>query len=78
MALKFISELYKNKDLKNIIGEYANFYLGFLKLQLPPDVLYGHETGRLVKTEVWDEEATSACLYLYFVLMAENYELIRE
>jgi len=76
--LNFISKLYKNKDLKNIIEEYATFYLGFLRLQLPPDVLFGHETGRLIKSEVWDEDSTTACLYLYFMLMADNYELIHE
>ncbi|XP_022182755.1 symplekin [Myzus persicae] len=78
IALNFISKLYKNKDLKNIIEEYATFYLGFLRLQIPPDVLFGHETGRLVKSDVWDEDSTTACLYLYFMLMADNYELIHE
>uniref|UniRef100_A0A2S2QQH0 Symplekin n=1 Tax=Sipha flava TaxID=143950 RepID=A0A2S2QQH0_9HEMI len=78
MALNFISKLYKNKDLKNIIEEYATFYLGFLRLQIPPDVLFGHETGRLVKSELWDEDSTTACLYLYFMLMTDNYELIHE
>lgn len=78
MALNFISNLYEYKELKNIIEEYATFYLGFLRLQLPPDVLFGHETGRLVKSDVWNEDSTTACLYLYFMLMAHNYELIHE
>lgn len=76
--MNFISKLYQNKDLKNIIEEYATFYLGFLKLPLPPDVLFGHETGRLVISEVWDEDSITACLYLYLMLMPDNYELINE
>lgn len=78
MALNFASDLYKNKDLKNIIEEYATFYLGFLRLSQPPDVLFGHETGRLIKSVLWDEDSTMACLYLYFMLMANNHELIHE
>lgn len=78
MALHFISELYKNKGLKNIIEEYATFYLGFLRLQSPPDVLFGPETGRLVVSNTWDEDSTTACIYLYFLLLANNHELIHE
>lgn len=78
MALNFVSKLYTNKELKNIIEEYATFYLGFLRLQEPPDVLFGLETGRLDKSNSWDEDSTTACLYLYFMLMADNYELIHE
>ncbi|XP_050547676.1 symplekin-like, partial [Daktulosphaira vitifoliae] len=78
MALNYTSKLYTNNELKNIIEEYATFYLGFLRLPLPPDVLFGQESGRLIKSEVWDDDSTTACLYLYFMLMANNYELIHE
>ncbi|VVC29902.1 Armadillo-type fold,Symplekin C-terminal,Symplekin/Pta1, N-terminal,Armadillo-like [Cinara cedri] len=78
VALNFISKLYDYKDLKNIIEEYATFYLGFLRLQIPPEVLFGKGTGRLPKSEIWDEDSITACLYLYFMLMPYNYELIHE
>ncbi|XP_050439489.1 symplekin [Adelges cooleyi] len=78
IALNYTSKLYKNNDLKNIIEEYATFYLGFLRLPQPPDVLFGQESGRLIKSEIWDDDSTTACLYLYFMLTANNYELIHE
>lgn len=76
--MNFTDKLYTNNDLKNIIEEYATFYLGFLRLSQPPDVLFGPETGRLIKFEMWDEDSTTACLYLYFMLMSNNHELIHE
>ncbi|CAH0768020.1 unnamed protein product [Bemisia tabaci] len=77
-AISLILELFHKSDLRNIIEEYAVFYLGFLKLPQPPDVIFGADKGRPLSTETWTEEAAKVCLYLYLALVALNEELIHE
>lgn len=54
------------------------FYLGFLKLPLPPDVLFGSDRGRPEKTDQWTEETIKACLYLLLALLPINEKMIHE
>ncbi|KAK6625071.1 hypothetical protein RUM43_005362 [Polyplax serrata] len=77
-ALTRVVSLYNRKDLSNIIEEYSVFYLGFLKLPLPPDVLFGNDRGRPEKTDAWTEETIKACLYLLMALLPINEKMIHE
>lgn len=70
--------LYERGELQSIIEEYAVFYLGFLRLPKPPEVLFGNDRGRPEVSEVWTDEAIKSCLYLYLVLLPINQELIHE
>ncbi|KAL0272117.1 UNVERIFIED_CONTAM: hypothetical protein PYX00_005209 [Menopon gallinae] len=77
-ALSRVVNLYSRSDLSSIIEEYSAFYLGFLKLPLPPDVLFGSERGRPVKADAWTEESIKACLYLLMALLPLNEKMIHE
>lgn len=70
--------LYSRKELSSIIEEYSVFYLGFLKLPLPPDVLFGIDRGRPEKADSWTEETIKACLYLLMALLPINEKMIHE
>lgn len=73
-----VIELYDRTELRNIIEEYATFYLGFLRLPQPPDVLFGAEKGAPVASEKWTENVIKCCLRLYLSLLPHNEELIHE
>lgn len=77
-AIKLIIELYSRTELRNIIEEYATFYLGFLRLPQPPDVLFGLDKGAPMPSEKWTENVTKCCLRLYLSLLPHNEELIHE
>ncbi|PSN37455.1 hypothetical protein C0J52_11700 [Blattella germanica] len=77
-AIKCVVELYDHGDLRSIIEEYAIFYLGFLRLPQPPDVLFGVERGRPVRMDSWNEDIVKVCLYLYLALLPINEKLIHE
>jgi symplekin len=73
-----VGELYKRGELRSIVEEYAIFYLGFLRLQQPPEVLFGEERGRPVTVKEWSDNIVRACLYLYLSLLPINEILIHE
>jgi symplekin len=73
-----VEELYDRGDLRSIIEEYAIFYLGFLRLLQPPDVLFGIDRGRPIKVDAWNEDTVRVCLYLYLALLPVNEKLIHE
>ncbi|XP_021916110.1 symplekin [Zootermopsis nevadensis] len=77
-AIKAVAELYDRGDLRSIIEEYAIFYLGFLRLLQPPDVLFGVDRGRPIKVDAWNEDTVRVCLYLYLALLPVNEKLIHE
>lgn len=77
-AVKLVLELYNRSELRNIIEEYAKFYLGFLRLSVPPDVLFGVEKGLVGPCEKWNENVIKCCLRLYLALLPHNEELIHE
>ncbi|XP_069686908.1 symplekin isoform X2 [Periplaneta americana] len=77
-AIKCVVDLYDRGDLRSIIEEYAIFYLGFLRLPQPPDVLFGMDRGRPVKIDMWNEDIVRVCLYLYLALLPINENLIHE
>jgi len=77
-AIKAVVELYDRGDLRSIIEEYAIFYLGFLRLPQPPDVLFGIDRGRPIKSDAWNEDIVRVCLYLYLALLPINEKLIHE
>lgn len=70
--------LYNRSDLQSIIEEYAIFYLMFLVLPKPPEVLFGVEKGRPDCRDYWEEGSLKACLYLYLTLLPIKQELIHE
>lgn len=76
--MKLVLELYNRSELRNIIEEYAKFYLGFLRLSAPPDVLFGVEKGLVGPCEKWNENVIKCCLRLYLALLPHNEELIHE
>lgn len=77
-AISCVIQLYTRNDLQSIIEEYALFFLSFLRLLKPPDVLFGPDKGRPDHSEQWTEEAIRACLYLYLVLLPLKHDLIHE
>lgn len=77
-AIKCVVELYDRGDLRSIIEEYAIFYLSFLRLPQPPDVLFGIERGRSIRIDCWNEDIVKVCLYLYLALLPINERLIHE
>uniref|UniRef100_A0A1B6C9A1 Symplekin n=1 Tax=Clastoptera arizonana TaxID=38151 RepID=A0A1B6C9A1_9HEMI len=78
VAISCVVVLYERGELQSIIEEYAIFYLGFLRLPKPPEVLFGADRGRPDFSDTWTDEAIKACLYLYLVLLPINQELIHE
>lgn len=77
-AINCVVALYDRGDLHSIIEEYAIFYLGFLRLPKPPEVIFGPDRGRHERSDVWTDEAIKACLYLYLILLPVNQQLIHE
>lgn len=77
-AINCVVALYDRGELHSIIEEYAIFYLGFLRLPKPPEVIFGPDRGRPERSDVWTDEAIKACLYLYLVLLPVNQQLIHE
>lgn len=77
-AIKAVVELYDRGDLRSVIEEYAVLYLGFLRVRQPPDVLFGKDRGRPIKSDIWSEDIVKVCLYLYLVLLPINEKLIHE
>lgn len=71
-------ELHGRPELKVMIGEYAMLYLGFLRLQSPPEIVFGIDRGRPNLSEKWTESTTKACLGLYLALLPEQQILIHE
>ncbi|XP_054261874.1 symplekin-like [Macrosteles quadrilineatus] len=78
MAINCVVSLYNRNDLQSIIEEYAVFYLTFLRLPKPPEVLFGPDKGRPERADSWSDEAIRACLYLYLTLLPVKQELIHE
>lgn len=77
-AIGLVLDLYSRSELAHIIEEYASFYLGFLRLATPPDVLFGNDKGRPEKLPEWTEDVAKSCLFLYLSLLSTNEELIHE
>lgn len=77
-AISSVVTLYARSELQSIIEEYAIFYLTFLRLPKPPEVLFGADKGRPERAENWTEEAIRACLHLYLTLLPIKQELIHE
>ncbi|XP_043462506.1 symplekin [Leptopilina heterotoma] len=77
-AIKLVVELHGRPELKVMIGEYAMLYLGFLRLQNPPEIVFGIDRGRPNISEKWTESTTKACLGLYLALLPEQQVLIHE
>ncbi|XP_039293523.1 symplekin [Nilaparvata lugens] len=78
-AISYIVMLYDRGELRSIIEEYSVMYLDFLRLPLPPPLLFGVEQGRTKPDDLaWHEDAIKACLYLYLVLLPTNHKLIHE
>ncbi|XP_014208073.1 symplekin [Copidosoma floridanum] len=77
-AIQLVVQLYSRPDLSKMIEEYAELYLGFLRLPSPPEILFGQDRGRLHIEENWTESTTRACLSLYLALLTEHQNLIHE
>ena len=71
-------ELYSRVELSKMIEEYAVLYLGFLRLQNPPEIVFGSDRGRPNVNDKWSESTTRACLGLYLALLTEHQDLIHE
>lgn len=76
--MKLVLELYDRPELRNIIEEYAKFYLGFLRLSVPPDVLFSPDKGPSVPSDKWTDNVIKCCVRLYLALLPFNEELIHE
>jgi symplekin len=77
-ALQSVYELYEKGQQRKVIEEYAIFYLGFLRLPNPPEVIFGEDRGRPIVAKDWNENCVKACLYLYLSLLPINETLIHE
>ncbi|KAL1458644.1 hypothetical protein WDU94_008778 [Cyamophila willieti] len=77
-AISLVLDLYSRSELSHIIEEYASFYLGFLRLATPPDVLFGNDKGRPDKQTEWSEDVAKSCIFLYLSLLSTNETLIHE
>ncbi|KAI5704454.1 hypothetical protein M8J75_005471 [Diaphorina citri] len=77
-AISLVLDLYSRSELAHIIEEYASFYLGFLRLTTPPDVLFGNDKGRPDKQSEWNEDVAKSCIFLYLSLLSINESLIHE
>ncbi|KAI5742437.1 hypothetical protein M8J77_007209 [Diaphorina citri] len=77
-AIGLVLDLYSRSELAHIIEEYASFYLGFLRLTTPPDVLFGNDKGRPDKQSEWNEDVAKSCIFLYLSLLSINESLIHE
>uniref|UniRef100_A0A8D8LHY2 Symplekin n=3 Tax=Cacopsylla melanoneura TaxID=428564 RepID=A0A8D8LHY2_9HEMI len=77
-AISLVLDLYSRSELSHIIEEYASFYLGFLRLATPPDVLFGNDKGRPDKQSEWSEDVAKSCIFLYLSLLSTNEILIHE
>ncbi|CAB3359648.1 Hypothetical predicted protein [Cloeon dipterum] len=76
-ALSAVYELYEKGVQCKVIEDYAIFYLGFLRLPNPPEVIFGEDRGR-ENTKDWNENCVKACLYLYLSLLPLNESMIHE
>ncbi|XP_033207446.1 symplekin [Belonocnema kinseyi] len=77
-AIQLLKELYARPEVSNMIGEYAVLYLGFLRLQNPPEIVFGSDRGRPNIAEKWSESTIRSCLGLYLALLTEHQDLIHE
>lgn len=73
-----VCQLYGRPELSKLIEEYAVLYLGFLRLQTPPEIVFGQDRGRPQIENQWTESTTRACLGLYLALLSEHQDLIHE
>ncbi|XP_015610116.1 symplekin [Cephus cinctus] len=77
-AIQSVVELYNRPELNKLIEEYAVLYLGFLRLQSPPEIVFGQDRGRPQPEDLWSESTTRTCLGLYLALLTEHQDLIHE
>lgn len=77
-AINIVVQLYTRPELRKLIEEYAVLYLGFLRLQSPPEVVFGQDRGRPKIEALWNESTTRACLGLYLALLEQQQELIHD
>ncbi|XP_046813403.1 symplekin [Vespa crabro] len=77
-AIQLVCQLYGRPELSKLIEEYAVLYLGFLRLQTPPEIVFGQDRGRPQIENQWTESTTRACLGLYLALLSEHQDLIHE
>ncbi|KAF7418400.1 hypothetical protein HZH68_001053 [Vespula germanica] len=77
-AIQLVCQLYGRLELSKLIEEYAVLYLGFLRLQTPPEIVFGQDRGRPQIENQWTESTTRACLGLYLALLSEHQDLIHE
>ncbi|XP_014601735.1 PREDICTED: symplekin [Polistes canadensis] len=77
-AIQLVCQLYARPELSKLIEEYAVLYLGFLRLQTPPEIVFGQDRGRPQTENQWTESTTRACLGLYLALLSEHQDLIHE
>lgn len=77
-AIQLVCQLYSRSELSKLIEEYAVLYLGFLRLQTPPEIVFGQDRGRPQTENLWTESTTRACLGLYLALLGEHQDLIHE
>ncbi|XP_043676628.1 symplekin [Vespula pensylvanica] len=78
VAIQLVCQLYGRLELSKLIEEYAVLYLGFLRLQTPPEIVFGQDRGRPQIENQWTESTTRACLGLYLALLSEHQDLIHE
>ncbi|XP_015126326.1 symplekin [Diachasma alloeum] len=78
MAISLVVELYGRPELTKFIEEYTVLYLGFLRLQNPPEIVFGKDRGREQVEEHWSESTTRACLELYLAVLGKHQDLIHE
>ncbi|XP_059481472.1 symplekin [Neocloeon triangulifer] len=77
-AIQAVYDLYEKGVQCKVIEDYAIFYLGFLRLAHPPEVIFGEDRGRPVTVKDWNENCVKACLYLYLSLLPLNESMIHE
>ncbi|KAG6799969.1 symplekin isoform X1 [Apis mellifera caucasica] len=77
-AIQLVCQLYSRPELSKLIEEYAVLYLGFLRLHIPPEIVFGQDRGRPQVESQWTESTTRACLGLYLALLSEHQDLIHE
>lgn len=77
-AITLSVELYGRPELTKFIEEYTVLYLGFLRLQNPPEIVFGKDRGREKIEEQWSESTTRACLELYLAVLTKHQDLIHE
>lgn len=77
-AVARVISLYERVEWQEHIEKFAMEYLQMLQQPKPPHTLFGNNTGRQIKQEVWSDELNRVCLCLYLSLLPYNENLIHE